>query len=547
MPLLLALVLTVAAFAGGIAFARRRRLASLFARAAAKGLAPPFARAAAGWLASMRRRARAAWGMPSLGRRRAGTSDAGDVAAAAAPAPDPVVAARVAAAPRAAASPGPAAPAPEPMAAARVPSARGPAAARDSAVVDATSPPAPLARADAASSSASSPPPATLRFDPVAARGTRSLDVELHSPEWRSAMAAVGERLAASDVSAVVFVHGTFTGTDPLSAYGVVARALPGDLGPYVARRLKQKTRGYIERLLGDLGNFGAGYARLFEEAIRPRGARIPCTDFVWSSENHHVGRLEGALGLLRVLATHAELGARGARRILVLGHSHAGQLFALVTQLLARSVATEAILDVARARELDVAALETDLVTLLGAPTARRAPGVAIDFVTFGAPSRYAWATVPSVRALHVIAVPGGASRAGALDGDLVRRLAVEGTDFPPLGVADRRLNSSLASALGHAGFAPSRAASALRAGAGLPTSGEVALVEYGERGLFASGLGHGSYTRLDAMLFHARLVADRLYPAPVAPPDAAPAPEVAPPAAAALLPATRPQAQGK
>jgi hypothetical protein len=84
----------------------------------------------------------------------------------------------------------------------------------------------------------------------------------------------------------------------------------------------------------------------------------------VWSSENHHVGRLEGALGLVRALATHAELGApRG--RILILGHSHAGQVFALVTQLLSRSLASEAILDVARAGDatarLDLAAVRPE------------------------------------------------------------------------------------------------------------------------------------------------------------------------------------------
>ncbi|MBX3221709.1 MAG: hypothetical protein KF795_14430 [Labilithrix sp.] len=363
----------------------------------------------------------------------------------------------------------------------------------------------------------------SIRFEPVAPRGTQSLELEEHAPEWRAAMAAVGERFAASDVVAVVFVHGTFAGTDPLSAYGVVQRALPRGIGPYVARRLKKKTRGYLGRVLGDLGNFGAAYVRLFEEAIRPRGARIPCTDFVWSSENHHVGRLEGALGLVRVLATHAELAGRDAvarqgrvRRILVIGHSHAGQLFALVTQLFARSIATDAILDVARARELDVASLEADLTTLLGAPDERRAPRVAVDFVTFGAPSRYAWATIPSVRALHVVAVPSGAGRGGAAEADWIRRLAVEGSDFPPLGVEDRRINAALAASLGHGGFAPARVASALWAEAGLPTNGDVAFVEYGDRGLFASGLGHGSYTRLDAMLFHARLVAERLYPAP-------------------------------
>ncbi|MDF2698287.1 MAG: hypothetical protein K0S65_6670 [Labilithrix sp.] len=362
----------------------------------------------------------------------------------------------------------------------------------------------------------------SVRFEPVAPRGTQSAAIELHAPEWRAAMAAVGDQLALADVVAVVFVHGTFTGTDPLSAYGLVERVLPSGIGAYVARTLRQKTRWTMERLLGDLGNFGPTYVRLFEEALRPRGDRIPCTDFVWSSENHHVGRLEGALGLVRVLATHAELGDRvhdaSSRRILVIGHSHAAQLFALVTQLLARSIATEAILDIARARGLDVGALETDLARLQGSRWER--PTIGVDFVTFGAPNRYAWASVPNVRALHVIAVPPGGA---AGEGDWIRRLAVEGSDFPPLGSEDRRINAALAGALGHGGFAPGKVASALRGEVGLPANGEVAFVEYDQRGLLASGLGHGAYTRLDAMLFHARLVADRLY---ATPPMAGPTP---------------------
>jgi hypothetical protein len=356
--------------------------------------------------------------------------------------------------------------------------------------------------------------PSSVRFDPVVPRGTRSVDLDEHSPEWKAAMAAAGERFASAGVCAIVFVHGTFMGSDPLSAYRVVERALPGSIGPYLARTLRKKTRGYIERVVGDLGNFGTSYVRLFEEAIRPPGSRIPCTEFVWSSENHHVGRLEGALGLVRVLATHAELGGDGPRRILVIGHSHAGQIFALATQLLARSIATEAILDVARARGLDVAALETDIATLVGSAerAARRQGKVDIDFVTFGSPNRYAWASVPSVRALHVIAVPSSGAR-GAIEGDWIRLLGVEGSDFPPLRGEDRRVNAALAGSLGHAGFAPTRVATALRAGVGLPTNGEVAFVEYGEK--LASGMNHGAYTRVDAMLFHARLVAERFYTA--------------------------------
>lgn len=338
---------------------------------------------------------------------------------------------------------------------------------------------------------------AIVRFEVLAERGTRSLELSDHAAAWRSAMADIGGRLRDDGVVAIVFAHGSFVGNDPLSALALVERALPAQRA--LAKTLRRHTRAYVERLLGDRGNFGSGYVRLFEQAL---GGTIPCTSFVWSSENHHLGRLEGALGLVRALATHAELGApRG--RILILGHSHAGQVFALVTQLLSRSLASEAILDVARARLLDVSSLDVDLETL---------DASALDFVTFGAPARYAWASVPNIRSLHVV----HGRAASAFSGhDWVRRLGGAGSDFPALGAQERLLNASLVPALGP-GFAPSELVRSLRAAPATPTHGELVLVDYGgERlaSLLSSGLGHANYTRLDGMLFHASLVTARLY----------------------------------
>lgn len=342
-----------------------------------------------------------------------------------------------------------------------------------------------------------------VRFDAVVPRGTRSAILDEHTAEWRSAMSEIGDRLRRDGVVAVVFAHGSFVGTDPLSALGSVERAHPR--GRALAKALRRRTRSYVDRMLGDLGNFGPSYVRLFEQAI---GGTIPCTSFVWSSENHHLGRLEGALSLLRVLATHAELGApRG--RILVLGHSHAGQVFALLTQLLSRSLAAEAIVDVARARELDVGALDVDRDML---------DRFALDFVTFGAPARYAWSDLPSVRSLHVVHGRGATEplRQRIVGDDWVRRLGGTGSDFPALATSDRRINASLDAALGP-GFAPTELLRAMRAESTMPPHGELVLVDYRSEGLsslLSSGLGHGVYTRLDAMLFHASLVASRLYP---------------------------------
>jgi hypothetical protein len=77
--------------------------------------------------------------------------------------------------------------------------------------------------------------------------------------------------------------------------------------------------------------------------------------------------------------------------------------------------------------------------------------------------------------------------------------------------------VNAALKAALLHSPAARSLL-SAPSADAAAHPYGEVVLVDYGSRAtdLIATGLGHGMYTRLDAMLFHAELVATRLYPSP-------------------------------
>ncbi len=58
----------------------------------------------------------------------------------------------------------------------------------------------------------------------------------------------------------------------------------------------------------------------------------IPVRLFNWSSENHHIGRADGAIRLLDELAS---LKLQPTQRVLLFGHSHAGNVFALMTNLL--------------------------------------------------------------------------------------------------------------------------------------------------------------------------------------------------------------------
>jgi hypothetical protein len=340
--------------------------------------------------------------------------------------------------------------------------------------------------------------PTRVVFARLSAEGT---------PEWRAAMADLGARMRAAGTRLVVFVHGSFVGDDPLA----LARTLEGVMPvlPDLARVLRGFTRAQVSRLLGDLSNFPRDYVAALGDATG-----IEAIDFTWSGENHHAARVQEAVRLARVLALHRGGALGPGDRVLLVGHSHGGQLFALLSQLVARSRAHDELVEAAAARGEDVAVLEEHLERL------RRC---AFDVATFGTPPRYAFA--PGFRLLHLVNHRKTA-RARSLrglfhtrHGDYVHRLGAPGSDWPALSAKDRALNQRLDRVLG--------AGSDLRAwlrhvGQGLRVSphGHTVLVDYGDQAgvvpnFWATGFGHAAYTRRDAMLFHLRLVADHFYPA--------------------------------
>jgi hypothetical protein len=330
------------------------------------------------------------------------------------------------------------------------------------------------------------------------------------TPEWRAAMQALGARMKNARTRLVVFVHGSFVGDDPLA----IARTLEGAVPvlPDLARALRGFTRAQVSRLLGDLSNFPRDYVDALAEATG-----IEAVDFTWSGENHHAARVQETVRLARVLALHGG-GALGPDdRVLLIGHSHGGQLFALLSQLVARARGYDELVGAAAARGEDVGVLEDHLERL------RRC---AFDVATFGTPPRYTFASTSKFRLLHVINHRKTTARAASLRGllhtrrgDYVHHLGAPGSDWPALSAKDRALNQRLDGILG--------AGTDLRAwlrhvarGLRVSPHGHTLLVDYGDEArivpnFWATGFGHAAYTRRDAMLFHMQLVADHFYPA--------------------------------
>lgn len=342
--------------------------------------------------------------------------------------------------------------------------------------------------------------PARVAFTSQASEGTA---------EWSRAMADLGARMREAGVRLVVFSHGSFVGDDPLALARWVDEAVP--VLPDVARKLRTLTRARVSRLLGDLSNYTAEYVAAFA-----RATGVDAVEFTWSGENHHAARVHGAVRLARAIALHGGGALGPGDGVLLVGHSHGGQLFALLSQLVARSQGYDDLVAAARARGEDVGALEDHLALL------RRC---AIDVATFGTPLRYGWGRGSRFRLLHVVNHRGAAPRMPSLrgllhtkDGDYVHQLGVHGSDFPAPTAGDRALNSRLDRVLGK-GRDVRAWLRHLAGGHRVSPQGQTVLVDYGDDAravpnFLATGLGHAAYTRRDAMLFHARLVANHFYP---------------------------------
>jgi hypothetical protein len=342
--------------------------------------------------------------------------------------------------------------------------------------------------------------PERIAFSELPAEGTS---------EWRHAMVDVGARMRAAGVRFVVFAHGSFVGDDPLAIARTVENAVP--FLPDLARALRGFTRAQLTNVLGDLSNFSNAYIASFAEATG-----VDAMEFTWSGENHHVARVQAAVRLARALALRGGGALRPGDRVLLVGHSHGGQLFAILSQLVARASGHEELIEAASALGEDIVSLEGHLALL------RRC---AIDVATFGMPLRYAWARGARVRVLHVVNHRGARTSTPALrgilrtgQGDYIQQLGTHGSDLPAVTAKERELNARLDRVLG-TGASVGAWIRHLAQGLRISPHGHTVLVDYGDgaRALpnfLATGLGHAVYTRRDSMLFHAQLVANHFYP---------------------------------
>jgi hypothetical protein len=328
-------------------------------------------------------------------------------------------------------------------------------------------------------------------------------------------------------------VHGTFCGNDLLGLWTEVARFAPG-----LSERLRRLTKGAMNVLMGEAGNYTRGHAQRLQDGLSAGAGRtIPVQLFNWPSQNNHISRADGAVRLIDELTTAAsQLPATEPKsRILIWSHSHGGNVLALATNLLGGDEhsrreffhAARSFYRRGPSSAADFPAWERveDLLAAKSNPLEH----VALDLVTFGTPIRYGWDAGGYSKLLHVhnhkpprhhrhwlAAHP---PRFGRLlvggDGDFVQRIGVAGSGFPPIPLAMRTFiaNSRLKRLVARG--APAWLLRNLKAASRVPDEGSSLLIDYAEPGWFPLQhvFGHVLYTRSRWLPLHCELVAEEFY----------------------------------
>lgn len=326
---------------------------------------------------------------------------------------------------------------------------------------------------------------------------------------WKNEMAKLGENLKTHNVSRVVFVHGTFAGNDPLGFFNIIQSF---NVPPFFITPFKEFSKNVFDSTLDDRGNFTDGYVTSFAKAI---DNGISCDPFVWSSENNHICRVLEVPKLARHLAENiTKRKTKSDRRILLIGHSHAGQLFALLTIFLEGSDKARALLNVIKdADDFDAQAFDENI---------EKIAAINLDIVTLGTPVRYSWGNYEKYRLLNIVNHRSDVRIDGLTntrDGDYIQHWGTEGTDLPSTSPLNRELDELLDKGVGGPKDLQAKLQEVTRRQPlklGGEKAGETVLVDYQDSGMFSGFenlFGHGAYTRRENMLFNTKLIVDYFY----------------------------------
>ena len=264
----------------------------------------------------------------------------------------------------------------------------------------------------------------------------------------------------------VVVVHGTFMGDDPfgisesLNSIAAGAGILQKPLQA-LASKLREKSKPFTDSVTGDIGNYTTEFRDRFQQLVGD-DPLIQLMQPTWSGQNHHLARADLAVLLLCLLA---DLQPEPDQRVLLWGHSHAGNGFALLSNLLANE--RSSVARFFEAAQQDQPHWQRAQQILEAAPSPHPwAQSVMI--AAFGTPVRYGWDTNGYRELVHVLHHRNNepadsittkplflphlpADVISAKWGDWVQAFAVAGTDVatPPTSEANARMTTVLEASL--------------------------------------------------------------------------------------------------
>jgi hypothetical protein len=318
-------------------------------------------------------------------------------------------------------------------------------------------------------------------------------------------------------VDAIWFVHGTFAGNDALGWFSQLERLVPA-AGPV----LKSFGKKLTDVLAGDSGNFPPRFVELFETNSTVRR-------FVWSGENTHSGRNK-ARGpeVMEMLLDQLLSRVDQEPQVMIWGHSHAGNVAALITNLIAAEPwVRDKFLDLVEPLFPARGPNKCPLMRVRSAIESGKSSKLQLDVINFGSPVCYGWDTAGYRSLTHVVAhVPQAnqpewlcpvslkhakAARDGSL-GDVVQVLGITGSNFLPwlLSKSFRAVEQTL-----HDFLAPScdrkNYWARARLGMRVADEGTTLLVSYEDvNGLARETMGHSIYTKPQWLSFHLKLLTE-------------------------------------
>ncbi|MEZ6127498.1 MAG: hypothetical protein R3C59_02290 [Planctomycetaceae bacterium] len=206
----------------------------------------------------------------------------------------------------------------------------------------------------------------------------------------------------ALKVHKVVLVHGTFMGDDPFAISDTLTNVAAGvppvrSMLNSLAATLRSGTKPVTDRVIGDVGNYTPEFRDRFQQLVGD-DPNVELLNPTWSGQNRSLARADLAV---RLFCRLADLRPQPDQRVLFWGHSHAGNGFAILSNLLAneRSSVT---------RFFQAARL-TDEHWRRAEQILKDAPGPhpwaqSVLMAAFGTPVRYGWDTTGYRSLLHIL-----------------------------------------------------------------------------------------------------------------------------------------------